>query len=547
MPYEKFRDEKGDMVVEILGDNRISTVPPSIWMKEEPHEEYLFDPNRAGPPSEVAHADLLTAVRRLAAASVILRAYPTKPGSRHDTAMALAGALLRSDFTVDECKHFIKTVATAAGDDEVEDRLKAVDSSDANLDNDQPCTGWPELAKLLGDAGPGVVKACREWLGVFEAGPPKSFNVTSAKTLLTVKASDVVVQPVTWLWKGRIACGTVSILDGDPGEGKSTIEMDLAARLSAGNAFPGGDQCEPAGVVVVGCEDSIETTVVPRLKAAGADLERIRLVKGVPDGNGLPRMLSIPEDLEALRNVIISVGARLVVIEPLLAFISLNTHSHNDQQVRRALGPLAALAEETGAAILAVRHLTKKPGAQAPYRGQGSIGIIAAARTAFLAGPDPHAPDCHVLAMNKNNLGKLARSWRYRVVGKNSAPGEKPAWSASAIEWVEECDIKANALVAEKPRSSKALNAAVEFLEDLLGDGPVMVNAIMAKAEAAGRSKKTVERAADELGVEKTQVHAGGKIKGWQWALPAKTTSDGSAEASDIGPPLWALTSCGKS
>ena len=137
------------------------------------------------------------------------------------------------------------------------------------------------------------------------------------------------------LWKGRIACGTVSILDGDPGEGKSTIAMDVTARVSAVMPFPGGDQCEPAGVVIVSCEDSIDTTVVPRLKAAGADLARIKLVKGVPEGDSLPRMLSIPEDLGALRDEIKSIGARLVIIEPLLAFISLNTHSHNDQQVRR--------------------------------------------------------------------------------------------------------------------------------------------------------------------------------------------------------------------
>ena len=545
-PSKKFTTAQGEMVVELLGDGKISTVPPSLWMKQEPYQEYQFESGKDGLPNEVPYADLLWSVRRLAAASLILRLYPA-PGLRHDTALALAGALLNSGLSVDDAKHFIRSIVKAAGDPEIEDRVTAVDTTDAKLAKNEACWGWPKLGGLLGDAGPGVVKACRKWLGAPEADPPKSFGVTPAKTLVTVKASDVVVQPVTWLWKDRIAYGAVAIIDGDPGEGKSSIALDHAARLSAGKALPGGDDYEPAGVVVVGCEDSIETTVVPRLKAAGADLARIRLVKGVPEGDGFPRMLSIPEDLGALREAIKSAGARLVVIEPLLAFISLNTHSHSDQQVRRALGPLAALAEETSAAVLAVRHLTKKPGGQPLYRGQGSIGFIGAARTAFLVGPDPHTPECRVLAMTKSNLGELERSWRYRIVGKTSPPGEEPAWSASAIEWVEECDVQANALVAEKTHSSKALHAAVEFLDDLLGGGPMMDNSVMAQAEAAGHSKSTIKRAAGELGVDKSQVHADGKIKGWQWVLPGKAGSDGGAEASDIGPPPWALTSYGKS
>ena len=130
----------------------------------------------------------------------------------------------------------------------------------------------------------------------------------------------------------------------------------------------------------------------------------------VPDGDGHDRFLSIPEDIPLIEKGIERVGARLVVLDPLMAFLSGDTNSHRDQDIRRALAPLAGLAERTGACVLVVRHLNKAPGNNPLYRGGGSIGIIGAARMAFVVGKDPQDENRRVLASTKNNLASRPRA-----------------------------------------------------------------------------------------------------------------------------------------
>ena len=162
--------------------------------------------------------------------------------------------------------------------------------------------------------------------------------------------SGIEPEEVSWLWPSWLALGKLALVDGDPGLGKSAMTLDLAARVSAGKAFPDGAECEPAGVVLLSAEDGLADTIRPRLDAAGADTSRILALATVPDENGHDRLLSIPEDLPLIEKGIRRVGARLVVVDPLMAFLSGDTNSHRDQDVRRALAPLAGLAERTGAA-----------------------------------------------------------------------------------------------------------------------------------------------------------------------------------------------------
>lgn len=336
----------------------------------------------------------------------------------------------------------------------------------------------------------------------------------------SVLASDVTVREVEWFWPQRIAYGTITIIDGDPGTGKSTISLDLAARLSVGTELPGGGECDAAGVVVLTSEDAFGSTVVPRLKAAGANLDNINLVRGVKGSHGETELISIPENVAVLRDAIHSVTARLVVIDPLIAFISLQAHAHNDQQIRRALAPLARLAEETGVAVLALRHLTKKPGTPALYRGGGSIGLIGAARTGLIVGKDPYDKSCRVLAMTKSNLGVCAPSLRYRIVGQSSSPGEEP-WEASAVEWVGLSAVSADQLVAVSGEDKGgAMKDAVMFLKEVLKGGPMMAKEVLSLAKEDDHSKSTLNRAAKEISVVKSQVHDGKKIVGWEWSLP---------------------------
>lgn len=191
--------------------------------------------------------------------------------------------------------------------------------------------------------------------------------------------SEVQPERVRWLWPGRLARGKLNILDGDPGTGKSALTVDLAARVSVGRPWPDGSPCETGGVAILSAEDGVTDTIRPRLDAAGGDATKVLDISTVPSGNGdqSERIASIVHDLGIVQRGIERVNARLLIIDPLMAFLPSEVNSYSDQDVRRALAPVAKLAEETGVAVVIVRHLTKAPGGNPLYRGGGSIGSCA--------------------------------------------------------------------------------------------------------------------------------------------------------------------------
>ena len=191
--------------------------------------------------------------------------------------------------------------------------------------------------------------------------------------------SEISPEEIEWLWPGRLPLGKLAVLDGDPGLGKSVVTLDLAARVSTGLELPYGERGEPAGAVLLSAEDGLADTIRPRLDAAGADTERIVALSTVATGTKAERLISLTQDLNAIEGAIERVGAVLVVVDPLMAFRPEGTDSYKDQAVRRALAPLAVLAESTRAPVLIVRHPTKAAGGNTLYRGGGSIGIIGAA------------------------------------------------------------------------------------------------------------------------------------------------------------------------
>src|SRR5918997_1507363 len=168
--------------------------------------------------------------------------------------------------------------------------------------------------------------------------------------------SEVEPEQVEWLWPGRLPLGKLAVLDGDPGLGKSALTLDLAARVSGGQELPDGGRCGPAGVVLLSAEDGLEDTIRPRLDAAGADTGGIVALSMIGVGTRAERLVSLTQDLDAVEAALGRGGAALVVIDPLMAFLTGKTDSHKDQDVRRGLAPLAALAERKGAAVLLVRH-----------------------------------------------------------------------------------------------------------------------------------------------------------------------------------------------
>ena len=339
---------------------------------------------------------------------------------------------------------------------------------------------------------------------------------------------------MAWLWPQRLPLGKLTILEGDPGLGKSTIALDVAARATTGRPMPDGTPGgAPAAVVVLSAEDGMADTIRPRLEAAGADLSRvITFVVRAPDGEHEP---SIPGDLDALEAVVTAEGAKLVIVDPLMAYLGGSVNSWRDQDVRRALAPLSAVAERTGAAVLVIRHLNKSRGGSPLYRGGGSIGITGAARTVLLAAPDPDDEERRILAVSKCNLAPLAPALAYRIV-----PGTGGEVATSVIAWDGPSGHTAAGLLAPPQGHAgegqrPAQREAMDVLLQILADGPLPAKEARIEARAAGIADRTLDRARHALGIVARKVgQPGAKEQWWEWALPPKgakpTPTDGAPE-----------------
>jgi hypothetical protein len=353
--------------------------------------------------------------------------------------------------------------------------------------------------------------------------------------------SDFPSERVDWLAPGWLAKGKISICDGDPGEGKSTLSIDWAAKLTRGLALPGGAPMAPTGVVLISPEDGVADTIRPRFEAAGANLDLVRIFQGgrdVADPLQVIMPPSFPGDIDLLREILTTLDIGLVIIDPLFAALDPNVSAKVDQDIRRALTPLARLAEETRVAVLLIRHLNKSMGGSPLYRGGGSIGIIGVARLGMLVGRDPDDPDARVLAYTKVNNCKPPASIRFRLV-------ESPTNSdVATVEYLGESSYSASELLSapatkqgEQPESS-ALDIAKDWLKSWLEDGPKAANETVEMALQAGIKERTLDRAKAALNVKPKRVGGVGKNGAWWWQLPddeetdTKTSSVGAKHAN---------------
>jgi archaellum biogenesis ATPase FlaH len=235
--------------------------------------------------------------------------------------------------------------------------------------------------------------------------------------------SQVETQQVDWLWQRRIPLGKITILDGDPGMGKSLLAIFIAACVSTGQPMPDGAPGKQGKVILIAPEDAAEDTIKPRVEAAGGDPSQVILLDSVEDLDILDtkkinirdRPFSLARDLKILEAAIKQTKAILVVLDPLMAVLGRSIDSSRDQDIREVLTPLAQVAERTGCAILIIRHLNKGSSDNILYRGAGSIGIIAVARIGLLVAHDPDDEQKRVFATIKNNLSKIAPNLSYQI------------------------------------------------------------------------------------------------------------------------------------
>lgn len=332
-----------------------------------------------------------------------------------------------------------------------------------------------------------------------------------------VRGSEVRPEPTSWLWVDRIPLGGVTLLEGDPADGKTTFTYDMAARLTRGLPMPVTENVVgPAGAVILQAEDLLAGTVRPALEAMGADLDRIMLFD---KRRFAEKPLLIPDDISIVEGAIDCVRAKLVVFDPLPSFLGGSMNA--EHSVRRVFGALAVLAEKKQVAIVVVRHLTKDRRANAKYRGSGSVSIIGAARSALMVVDAPTSDDPfeHVLVLSKSNLGTAA-PLRYRTVMDDGV---------IKVEWLGECLHSASDLLEASADhfESSQLDEACYVLYSTLTEAQGVMPAKQVLEAAAGAlvSKRTLNRAKQRLGVKsyrKRQDNTNGDIVWeWVWKLPA--------------------------
>jgi hypothetical protein len=280
--------------------------------------------------------------------------------------------------------------------------------------------------------------------------------------------SEIQPSTVRWLWKPWIPLGAISLLDGDPGLGKSTLSIDLAARVSKPYAMPYGSSSlsGPASVLLLSAEDDPAATIRPRLDVSGADPKRVIGLEAIKTEEGeQPPVL--PWDLGIIEEIIQAHGIAVVIVDPLMAYLDGNIDAHRDQDIRRCLHRLKELAQRTNAAILVIRHLNKLVGGPALYRGGGSIGIVGAVRSALIVGRDPKNPHTLVLASVKNNLAPTPRSLIYSL---------ESAGSVARIAWGGETDLTAEDILVHPTGKGEQTvgEQCADAIREILRQSPVL-------------------------------------------------------------------------
>ncbi len=350
-------------------------------------------------------------------------------------------------------------------------------------------------------------------------------------TINVVRGTEVKMRVVEWLWRGRIPYGKITIADGDPGQGKSTVALDVAARLTSGRPMPDGSmpQRGVGTVLIISAEDTIEDTIAPRLVVAGADMAKVLFFKLQRDDEGSVMPLVIPDHLRAIGNTINQHGVAFVILDPFVAYLSERIQAHNDASIRQAMSPLTLMAEETGAAVFCIRHLNKGTGMSAIHRGGGSVGIGGAARSVLVFAQHPDAEvlkGLYVMAQAKGNLAARAPSLGYRITGELLPIPEMGRTVELPIVVWERLPVPLTADQLVSPGGGRAdapeRDAAANWLAEVLSTGPVAVADLKDDAGDAGMGWRTVERAKAVLGVKSERRHLEGRISGYVWRLPGE-------------------------
>ena len=311
--------------------------------------------------------------------------------------------------------------------------------------------------------------------------------------LKLINMRDVKIESVEWLFYPFIPCGKITIIQGDPGEGKTTLVLQIIARLTKGERIMEEEAKAPINVIYQTAEDGLGDTIKPRLLSADADCSRVLVI----DDKDIPLTMRDSR----LEQAIIETKAKLVVLDPIQGFLGANVDMHRANEIRPVMKHISELAEKYRCAVVLIGHMNKCSIGKSAYRGLGSIDFQAAARSVLVVGRIKDEPETRVICQIKNSLAPEAKPIAFKL-GKDSG-----------FEWLGEYDITADELLSGSAKSTKK-QAAIDFLEALLSDGHKCQTEIMKTAKEKGFSEKTMRNAKEELKIKSIR-----KNNKWYWNL----------------------------
>ena len=370
-------------------------------------------------------------------------------------------------------------------------------------------TGLAE--NLYSPESPEAVQVVQKQVGKFNKvaeQPEWSGSGTSGRKLTLTPLSDIPMRATHWLWEGRLALGSFALLAGREGVGKSTVAYTLAAQVTQGT-LEGRYFGDPHSVIIAATEDSFAHTIVPRLKAAEADLTKV--FRADVQADGILKGIDLPADLKALEAMVKKDDVALILIDPLTSRLSETLDMYKDSDVRQALEPIVSMADRTDCIALGIIHVNKSAGTDAGNLIMGSRAFNAVARSTMMAMVSPEDPELRILAMAKNNLGRAdLEALTYRIEGTclgDDAQGDR-VWTGH-LEWVGTDPRHISELIEAASHGStkkSALDETIEWLEEYLSDDKVHTSKEVEEAAKAAGHRGSLRRAKEALEVETVRV-----------------------------------------
>ena len=315
----------------------------------------------------------------------------------------------------------------------------------------------------------------------------------NARNIITYY-NTVKSKKIDWLWYPYIPYGKITIIQGDPGEGKTTLILSLIAQMSKGGKLPLSDETIEGVAIYQNTEDDIADTIKPRLDIHHANCANICFIE---------REDGITLDDDGIEDAIRTSGAKLLVLDPIQSFVGENVDMNRANSIRPRMKKLKEMAERTGCAVVLIGHLNKNSANKTNYRGLGSIDIPAAARSVLLVGKLDDKPNIRIVTQMKNNLAPLGKSLAFTLVN-----GE--------VAWIGEIDVSAEAVANGymPPNNSKSMDA-IELIQDILAEGDCAAKDIYAFAAEQNIGDRTLNRAKKLLNIKTYK-----KGSAWYWGLP---------------------------